>query len=172
MRACRLAVVLFVVLVWVAGCGYQFTGGSRVLPGQIATIEIPIFHNATARAFLETVLTNHVRSRFARFSGAELVAEGGPAEGRLVGRIDAYEVRASAFDAQDNIIEYTATMRVNATLKRISDGKVLWKNRIDWNGTFPGGIDKNLQEVNQQQAIVEISEKIAEEILYRMYQDF
>jgi len=168
---CRqLAAVLS--LLCLIGCGYHFAGSNPILPGQIRTIEVPIFQNATARAFLEPLLTNQVRSRFSRFTGVELLAEGRQAEGRLEGKIVAYEVKATAFDALDNIIEYTATMRVDVTLKRVTDGKSLWKNQISWDGTFPAGIDKNLQEVNQQKAIEEICEKLAGEILYRMLEDF
>jgi len=155
-----------------SGCGYQFTGGKRILPGQIDSLTIPIFQNETARPFLETILTNQVRSRFARFTGVELVNEDRSAEGRLDGRIAAYEVKASAFDALDNIIEYKVTMRIEVVLKRQETGKILWKNQVVWDGTFPGGIDKNLQAVNEQKAILEICERAAGEVLYRMLEDF
>ena len=172
MRKLRWLCALGISLLCLAGCGYHFVGSNPILPGQIRTIEVPIFQNATARAFLETILTNQVRSRFSRFTGVKLLTAGHQAEGRLVGKIVAYEVKATAYDALDNIIEYTATMRVDVTLKQPVDGKVLWKNQISWDGTFPAGIDKNLQEVNQQKAIVEICEKLAGEILYWMLDDF
>jgi Lipopolysaccharide-assembly len=168
----RWLLALGISLWFLAGCGYHFAGSNPILPGRIRTIEVPIFQNATARAFLESILTNHVRSRFSRFTGVKLVNEGRQAEGRLVGKIVAYEVKATAFDALDNIIEYTATMQVEVSLKQTVDGKILWKNLVSWDGTFPAGIDKNLQEVNQQKAIVEICEKLAGEILYRMLEDF
>jgi len=159
-------------LLYLAGCGYQFVGQQHILPGQVRSLEVPIFQNATTRPFLETILTNHVRSRFARFTGAKLVADSHQAEGRLLGKIVAYEVRATAFDALDNIIEYTATLQVDVTLQQVTNGKALWKSMVSWDGTFLAGIDKNLQEVNQNKAIEEISEKIAGEILYRMLDDF
>ena len=172
MMRLRLRALVCLGLLFLAGCGYHFVERQQILPGQIRSIEVPIFQNVTARPFLETILTNHVRSRFARFTGVDLVADSQQAEGRLLGKIIAYDVKATAFDAQDNSIEYTATLQVDVTLRQVSNGKALWKNLVSWDGTFPAGIDKNLQEVNQNKAVEEITEKIAGEILYRMLDDF
>jgi outer membrane lipopolysaccharide assembly protein LptE/RlpB len=172
MRRFRPPVLILICLVLVSGCGYHFAGKERILPGHISTITIPIFQNDTAKPFLESNLTNQVRSRFSGFSGVELVDTELPAEGRLLGRITSYKVKASAFDALDNIIEYKITMQVEVVLKQSETGKVLWKNLVVWKGTFPGGIDKNLLEINEQKANLEIENRIASEILYRMLDDF
>jgi outer membrane lipopolysaccharide assembly protein LptE/RlpB len=172
MRRFRQLIPLLLCLSALAGCGYHFAGREQILPGHIATIAIPIFRNDTTKPFLESNLTNQVRSRFSRFSGVELVEPDEPYEGRLLGRITSYEVRASAFDALDNIIEYKITMQVEVVLKQAETGKILWKNLVVWKGTFPGGSDVNVLEINEQKAIQEIGERTASEILYRMLDDF
>jgi hypothetical protein len=63
-------------------------------------------------------------------------------------------------------------MQVEVVLKQAETGKILWKNLVVWKGTFPGGSDVNVLEINEQKAIQEIGERTASEILYRMLDDF
>lgn len=160
------------LLVLLSGCGYHFSAGNQsTIPGGVKTIAIPVMENLTARPFLETPLTNQVRSRFARYPGVELVPVA-QAEAVLHGRISSYQLKASAFDALDNISEYRIIVQVDVELRAVADGRVLWKNRIEWDGTFPGGLDKNLIEANERKTFEVMAERIASEVLYRMLDDF
>ncbi len=63
-------------------------------------------------------------------------------------------------------------MSVNALLRRSSDDRVLWKGVVSWTQAYPAGDEKNIQEDNEAAAIALISRRLAEELYFRLNDDF
>ncbi|MCF6179846.1 MAG: hypothetical protein L3J63_10730, partial [Geopsychrobacter sp.] len=67
----RIIGLLLVLLI--AGCGYQFSGGE--LPGNVQRLYIPLARNQTAEPLIENILALPVIAVFARQKGVDIVKD-------------------------------------------------------------------------------------------------
>lgn len=165
--------LMIIALVFgLAGCGYHFPGKGGALPGNVKKIYLPLFVNRTAEPRLESLLSNDVSEVFARNANIQQVEDQQQADAILQGVISHYTSSALSYDKNDNISEYRATMVVEVELRRVVDGRLLWKGTISWDDEYRAAADKAVQEDLEQAAIKEISLRIAEELLSRLLDDF
>ena len=160
------------LLLLLSGCGYHFPGQAQTFPGEVRTVYLSLLVNRTAEPQLENQLGNMVSEVLARNGKISLVEDQKGAEAILEGVISGYETRALSYDRNDNISEYRSTMVFVAKLRRVKDGRVLWQGRISQDGEYSGVLDKALQEDLEQQAIEKISRRMADELSYRLLEDF
>ena len=168
MRAFSLIVLLFCL----SGCGYHFPGQSGALPGGVEKLYIPLFVNKTTEPQLENKVTSRVSEVFARNSKIFQVEKAKLAEAILVGTIRSYQTRALSYDRNDAIGEYRSTMIVDVVLNQVETEEPLWEGTVSWSAEYNAAPDKGTQEDLEQQAIDEITLRLAEEILYKLLDDF
>jgi outer membrane lipopolysaccharide assembly protein LptE/RlpB len=164
--------VAFSLIFLLIGCGYHFPGQGNILPGGGRTIYIPLFVNRTAEPQLENRLSSDVSEVFARNGRISQVESQQLADTVLEGIITSYESRALSYDRNDDISEYRATMTVEVKLRQVSDGRLLWQGTVSWNEDYIAANDKALQQDLEQEAIEEITRRLAEELFYRVLDDF
>jgi outer membrane lipopolysaccharide assembly protein LptE/RlpB len=164
------ALTLTFSLLW--GCGYHLPGRGANLPADVRTVHVEYFTNATFEPFLENFTTNAVIERFARSRAVDLfkVAEG--ADALLTGVVRSYSTTPISYDRNDRILEFRSAMTVEAALRRTANGEVLWKGSVTWTEDYLANVDKNIQEDNEAAAIRVISQRIADNIFYRISEDF
>lgn len=167
----KLLGLLFLALC-LTSCGYNFPGHSGTLPAGVERVYIPLFVNNTAEPLLENELTNRVSEVFSRNSSIVQVKKLTQADAQLFGIISGYSTSAISYDRNDDIGEYKATMTVAVSLIATASKDILWDNDISWSRVYSAADDKGTQEDFEQQAIDEISLRLAEEILYRLLDDF
>jgi len=163
---------LLCLLLSLCACGYHFPGKSGSLPGDVKTLYIPLFVNRTAEPQLENRLTSVVSEVFARNEHISQVESPKLAEAVLEGEISAYRSQPLSYDKNDNISKYRSTMEVTAKLRQVSDGRLLWQGNLNWEGDYVAADDKAVQEDLEQAAIEEITRRLAEELFYRMLDNF
>jgi outer membrane lipopolysaccharide assembly protein LptE/RlpB len=168
-RALGFALLFLLVL---GGCGYHLAGRGTALPADLRTLSVVMFKNRTTQPFLENYVTNDVLERFAREGLFELTENSARADAVLSGAITGYSSVPIAYDKNDSIAEYRSTITVNATLRRRSNGRVFWKGNISWSEEYPANLDKTIQYDNEIEAIKIISRRLAEEIYYRVTDNF
>lgn len=168
MRALAVVVLFFCL----AGCGYNFPGKGGALPGEVQKIYLPLFVNRTAEPQLESLLSNNVSEVFARNGNISQVESQQQAEAVLEGTITSYSTRALSYDKNDDISEYRATMVVDAKLRQLTDGRLLWQGTVSWDDEYQAANDKTVQEDYERDAVEEISLRISEELLSRLLADF
>lgn len=159
-------------LLLLAACGYHFPGSKQSLPGGVEKLYIPLFVNQTAEPRLEVLLSSAVSEVFVRRQNISQVSDPALAEATLEVKILAYESRALSYNQQDDISEYRSTIRAAANLRQLSDGRTLWRGEVAWSADYPAADDKSRQEDLEQGAIEEISQRLAEELLYRLRDGF
>ncbi len=159
------------LLLCLTACGYNFAGQGE-LPGGAKTIFVPLFKNQTAEPLLENNLSNAVSVVFARNNRMSLIADRQAADAVFEGVVKSFSSRALAYDQNDDISEYRATIQVEARLLQEDDGRLLWQGTVAWSEAYDAATNKNLQEVLKQEAIDEISQRLAEELLYRLIDNF
>ena len=70
------------------------------------------------------------------------------------------------------IDEYRATMKVSAELRRVDDGKILWKGTVSWSEEYPADLDKAAQQDNEDAANDRVSKRVAEALFFRITDNF
>ena len=163
---------LFVLMFCLSGCGYHFPGQAGALPGGVEELYIPLFVNKTAEPQLEYQMTSRISEVFSRNSEISQVEKPIHAEATLVGTIRDYKTRALSYDSQDDIGEYRATMIVNAQLRQVETEQLLWEGTVSWSAEYSAVDDKSEQEGFEAQALDEITLRLAEELLYKLLDDF
>lgn len=169
MRARMLVMILLLALV---GCGYHLPGRDNNLPEDINAVFIEIFVNKTTEPFLENRVTNAVTRRFSRKRDLRIEKQRNQADAILSGQITSYTTRPISYDKNDEIKEYRSVMGVTASLSRADTGKIIWKGNVSWRETYPANINLSIQEDSEKAAIVEISDRLSDEIFSRMLEDF
>jgi len=161
---------LLILMLVVTGCGYTPRGLS---PGiGVKTLFIQPLKNRTAEPFLDSLVTNSLVEWFGRDSRLRLVADAKDAEAVLSGEITSYSRRSVSYNRLDKIREYRSDMRVNANLRRVADGKILWKDSVSWSEESLNSSNRAQQDDNETEAIRKISNRLGEQIYNRMQENF
>lgn len=160
------------LLLGVSACGYHFPGQTGTLPGGVKNIYIPLFVNKTSEPQLENRLSSVVSEVFARNGKISQVESAKQAEAVLEGVISSYRTTPLSYDKFDNISEYRSTMVVDAKLRRVSDGRLLWQGSVTWYADYVAAADKTIQGDLEKDAIDEINRRLAEELFYRLLDNF
>lgn len=125
-RACAASVAVAVACVatFAAGCGYGFVR-SVAVPSDVRTVFVRVNAPERSDPLLADSLARELR-RVLRWNGRFRPVEAAPADAELVVNITTDRVRAVAFDEFDQVLDYQATIALNAELRRANDA-VLWK---------------------------------------------
>jgi len=165
--------IILLISLALPGCGYHLpAGGGGSFPGNARSVNIVPFTNKTFRSNLENIITNAVIDDFAR-RGIVRVEQTGGAESELTGAIVSYATTPISYTASDTVREYRATMVIEVSLlQKGTPGKVLWKGSVSWYQDFPANTNLALQQNNEDAAILEIGKRIAQELYFKMTEDF
>lgn len=168
----RFLILITLLVLLLSACGYRLQGRADALPGDVHRVYVELFQNDSYEPFLENAVTNQVVGRFARHDRLEIVEQPARAEGVLGGRIVGYSNSAISYNQDDHITEYRSQMRVEAVLRRVGNGEVLWKGSVVWQEDYSVSSDKVLQDDREQAAILAISQRLADELFSHMIDQF
>lgn len=164
--------LLLVASLLVAGCGYHLPGRGNSLPPEVQSLYIELFSNRTAEPFLENRITDSVVGRFALKRPLRLVEKQENADAVLSGVVTGYDTSPISYDRNDEITEYRSTVTIAVALRQTADDRILWKGNIDWSEEYPTSLDKSVQEDNEAAAIGVIADRLAQELYFRIMDDF
>jgi phage-related baseplate assembly protein len=162
-----------VLLLAFSGCGYHVPAAGDAWVGQQGrSVYVELFANHTVEPYLDTIVTDAVAAQLARSRVLGLVEERPAADLLLTGTITAFDSSVVAYDADDDISEYSAYMTVTARLVRRSDGATLWQEEFRRSETYPAQIDKSLQQSEESLAARIVARRIAEDLQARLLTAF
>lgn len=159
------------------GCGYHSLTSTVVHDkAAVKNIYIPVFVNRSYRASLETLLANSITEQFARRRGEWRIAGEG-AEYILSGVIVSYELVPVAYTYQsskqlETVAEYRSTITVEITLKKSNSGETVWKRRLSLFQNMPANSSLAIQQNSEDAAILEVCQKLAQDIYVGLADDF
>lgn len=159
-------------LILLAGCGYHPQGRGQRAPGGARTVYVDLLANATLEPFLENTATEALLNRFSRGRTLRVVDAASRANAVLSGRVASYTTVPVSYARNDEILEYRSTMTVLLELRRAGTGELLWKGNASWSEEYAASRDRSRQEDNEAAAIRVISDRIAEELYFRLVEDF
>ena len=126
-RLGALLVLLPLVCLPVAGCGYALAGRGTFLPAHIRTIGVPAFVNHTSVFDVDRRITEKVRSELIG-RGRYTVNPDATGDGILRGEITSIRLDPSAFNAQRQAIRYALVLTAKVEFIDSKDSKVIWSN--------------------------------------------
>ena len=121
------------------GCAYKLSSRTDGLPGDVKSIEIPLFKNDSNQVGAETFFTNALKVEALRSKVVELKNSENEAEAVLQGRITKMDVIAdeSVIEAKNTLYlptqtviatQYRVIVKVDLVLKKANSTKVLWES--------------------------------------------
>jgi outer membrane lipopolysaccharide assembly protein LptE/RlpB len=161
--------ILFVLLTCVGllGCGYTLVGQGS-LPDHIETIAIPIFDNVTLEAGVEDIITQALIDVYVRGGKVRLVSED-EADAVLRGTVRSYNSdEAADYNEQNEISSYKLIVAVDVELEDLINDKTIWKaENLSEETDFEGGPEVTIptQQENEENALQQLAEKLADRIL-------
>jgi len=158
------ALLLALLLLLTAGCGYHAPGAGDAWVGQQGrTLFVELFANRTVEPYLDSMVTEEVAMQLSRSRLVEAVEDRQRADLLIGGTVTAFESHAVAYADNDDISEYGASMTVRVRLVR-SDGVVLWQEEITRSQTYPALVDKSLEQEGESLAARILARRIAEDL--------
>ena len=154
----------------VSGCGYKFTGGGE-LPKGVQTIFVDLFDNKSREVDLETQLVNDLTNEFILKRKKALVAEN-VAEAILAGTIVSVDSSAISQTKKGATVERTLKIVVNVELLN-RQGDIIWRRKgiTDHEEYLVGGSPSET-DANHDEALVVLTERMAEQIYNKLTEDF
>ncbi len=151
-------------------CGYKFAG-SGTFPDGVRSIYITIFENRTRETGIEKLFTDDLIDEFIRKSEDVLAGRRENAEAILSGVIGGMSIETIFHTGTDTSDEREVTIWVSIKL-RDRQKKIIWANVVHQSHTYPVGLTSLETERNLRDAIIELSERLAEKAFNRLTSDF
>ena len=160
--------VLTASLVLVSACGYRFSG-SGSLPAGVQRVFISMLDNRTPETGLENTLTGDLRYEFIRYNRD---AKPDEADAVLSGTVKSLWVETVSRSGLHSSLERRVTVSVDLKLTN-RNGRVVWSVAgLADNESYTVGSDSQATEFNKRRAISALSKRLAENIYYRLTEDF
>ena len=166
-RRNRLLIMLLAGML-LSACGYRFAGTGN-LPHGTRTLFVDVLVNRTAETGIENTFTADLRYQFVR---NQMTAERSRADGILSGSIRSLQVQTISRRGQNTAQERRVTASVDLTLKK-QNGQAIWSLKgVSANEAYAVASDDRATEANKRAAIIALSARLAENIYYRLTEDF
>jgi len=120
--------VIIILGIALAACGYKVSGRYNGLPEHIRTIAVPTFTNQTLRSGLEQTLTSAVKKEFLQRGDYQIVADPGAADAVLSGKIINYSITPIGIKGQNVGTVFLLTIELDIEFTDRLNDKVLYKD--------------------------------------------
>jgi outer membrane lipopolysaccharide assembly protein LptE/RlpB len=153
-----------------AGCGYRFAGSGK-MPGDINGLFVALFDNRTNETRLGNLMTDAIIFEFTR-NAKELMVDENSADAVMQGVIKAISTTPVARVGQTTTAQSRVTVSLDVAIIG-KEGNRIWSGaNIQTNQAYDVTPAKQLTERNRRDALVLLSEKMAEYLYNRLTDDF
>jgi Lipopolysaccharide-assembly len=168
------ALLLFSLIIVVAGCGYRFSPGGDWIDSRLQTVFVDNIANSTSEPFIEIYLRNGFEDQFRKSSRFRLTNSKDTADLILQGTITALTVPPVAYDRYDKAQEGRAVMTVDLLFDERENKKKIWSvSNFSGNETYR--IDQanpNATSVSKTAALQKLSNDMAEKAFRNLMSGF
>jgi hypothetical protein len=132
-RRCRVAILLFGLILSCCSCGYRVQSASAKMPGGIQSLGVPTFRNLTGQYRIEQIISSAVLKEFSLRTKVPVNSSSSGVDSVLMGEITSISSTPVTFGTQKvGSQTYGATfmisVQISAKLLRLKDSAVLWQN--------------------------------------------
>ena len=162
--------ILLAVLVLAGGCGYKFTGGGD-LPKGVQTIFVDLFENKSREVDVETQLANDLTNEFILKRKSALVSEN-RADAILTGKIVSVDTSTISQTKQGSAGDRTVRRELDVNLLNRQGDTIGSRKGVQDNEAYLVGDSSSETNANLQDALIILSERMAEKIYNMLTEDF
>ena len=160
--------VFILTITLLSACGYRFSG-SGSLPAGIKRVFISVLDNRTAETGLENSITGDLRYEFIRNNRNANSDEAGAV---LSGTVKSLRVETISRSGLHSSLERRVTVSVDLKLTD-RNGRVVWSvDGLADSESYRVESDDQATNVNKRAAVSALSKRLAENIYYRLTEDF
>ena len=160
--------VILMLVIMLAGCGYEFGTGAKPGAAYGLRLAVPVFHNDTFEPILDKRVTEMVRRQFLQADGLTLVNDVGGASLAVVGRITGYGLSPISFRQGPGTTENRVTIVATVLLQDTATKKTVWAEGYVRSAEFFQTADLALNRARQDRATEEAAQAMAEDIVSRV----
>ena len=120
---------VYILLLCVSGCGYQFAGRSERFPKDVHSIYVEPFLNRTRDVSVGNEITSALRSEFYRRGQLTLAQQPDQADAILSGVVGNFDSLTASVNQNDEVLQYDATLVIDATFRRREPSEILWRGQ-------------------------------------------
>lgn len=166
-------ILLILLTLLVAGCGYHVPGTSDSwVGGDARIVYVRLFENMTAEPYLDNYMTDALIEELSRSRLFELTENRDAAEVLIGGTVDDFQSDAVSYSSSDRITDYRATMAVTVRLQNNGGGQVMWQDKLRRSEDYSAAVNKNLQLEGERLAARQVAKRLAEDIRAQLYNNF
>lgn len=142
-----LLVTASVILFFLSGCAYKLSSQTITLPGNVKSVQIPLFKNDSSEVGVETYFTNSLKTEALRSKVVLVKNESEDAEAILQGRIvgvdvvadeSVIEAKNTTFLASETVLatQYKVKVYIDLMLKKRLTGEKIWSGAFEQEQNF------------------------------------
>jgi outer membrane lipopolysaccharide assembly protein LptE/RlpB len=162
-------VLLIVVL---AGCGYQLSGQAGSIPGNLQRLSIPMFTNVTTVPGLEQLITKAVRTQLQQDGRVGLGTEAS-STAELRGEVTRYGLAVLATDPSDFVLEYRAEVEIRVKVEDLRQRQTMLDQRLIINTDYVVSSPQIVpNEVARQRAMLAVAREAGERVVSLLLERF
>src|ERR671919_2996281 len=98
--------ISYLIMIGLAGCGYQFAGRSDLFPKDVRTVYVEPFLNRTRDIGIEYEMTSAVRSELYRQGQLQVVDQADRADAILSGIVRSFDSTTASVNRHDEVLQY------------------------------------------------------------------
>jgi outer membrane lipopolysaccharide assembly protein LptE/RlpB len=152
------------LVVVLAGCGYQLSGQAGTIPGNLQSLSVPIFTNATPVPGLEHMITRAVRTQLQRDGRVRLGTDASSAA-QLRGAVTRYGLALLATDPGDFALEYRIEVEVHVKVEDLRQRQVLLDHRLAVNIDYVVSSQMVPNEIARERAMLAAAHETGERVV-------
>jgi hypothetical protein len=152
------------LVIVLAGCGYQLGGRAGTGPGHLQSLSVPIFTNATTVPGLEQLITSAVRTQLQRDGRVRLGTDTSAAV-RLRGAVTRYGLALLATDPGDFALEYRVEVEVHVIVEDLRQRQMLLDRRLAVNIDYVVSSQLVPNEIARERAMLAVAQETGERVV-------
>ncbi len=167
---------IFVVFLWISGCGYQLQATNEPKGIDIPSLAIPLIPSPSSSLGFEGDFTMMIRKEFVSHSQIPLVSKE-EAAFLLIGNVREIKTEPLSYKVTNDTFEVTSSrwlkIRLAAKLMNRTTGEVVWDDEaMEEKAPFTVDSDPLKTRYNQRKAARRIAQLLAERIYLRTMERF
>lgn len=148
--------LIFVILLFISGCGYYSFSGSS-LPPHLKTVAIPVFDDRTSEFGVRESITEQLIEEFTKDNSLK-ISDSRNSDSIIEGTITNIRDQAGAYGTDESVQDIKVYVSVDVKFRDLIKRKILWEERLTQWGTYIPG------EETREDGIAEAVEKLVDDI--------
>ncbi len=164
--------ILVLLLLLSAGCGYRVTNGQTGRLGTARTVWVPFFTNETISPTAQTVLRRAFYEELHALRGLTPAESEARADLVMKAKLVKYAGKAVSFNPLDQALVYSLALDVELEIARSGDVPPLWKGQLSGSRQYPANSDLARQRNAEEQALDAVARTIAHSFISALEESY